>query len=321
MHKFNKNLLYTIAVSVGSIFLFSTAHALNSGFINGLWYSSNPFFADQTVRIYTAIYNNNPFDIRGIVEFQDGDQIIGTSNFTALAGRTEEAWVDWKAPFGEHRLSAVFSKMEKLEIGKEPVPITWEGSTMADQPFIDLDTDNDGIGNRTDPDDDNDSILDVVELKNGTDPLISNTSPPTPSQITPNPANNPSSDTGTASNDTNPITQLIGGEKISALTDGIKFLQGFNAIEGALAAKVSNLLAKQQSKDQSATENTPSSTVQWQDVTSSDGWPNKIYNAILSGLLFLLQLPPLLLIIGVFIIFIFFLRLWLKWRRWRRDRY
>ena len=120
------------------------------------------------------------------------------------------------------------------------------------------------------------------------------------------------------------LSQVLEATKgTSAHTDNIKFLQGFNAIESALAAKVSNLLAKQQSKVQPtiATENTPSSTVQWQDITSSDGWPNKIYNTVLNGLLFLLQLPPLLLIIGFVILFIFFLRLWLKWRRWRCDRY
>ncbi len=325
MHTAHKITFYTLIVYTCCLFaLPSTAFALNSGFVNGIWYSNNPFFAGQTVRVYTVIYNNNPFDIRGVVEFKDGAQIIGANQLTILSGRTGEAWVDWTAAFGEHQLSASVNKAEKLEIGKTPIPMEWTNSVLADQPFVDIDTDGDGIGDRTDPDDDNDDISDEKEAKNGTNPLISDDiTTPTTNQTSINPLNNLLSGLNTLTSNSSSVKQLVGGEKISSLANGVKILQEINTAGSAFTAKISDFLAKQKEKPTptATTENMATGTLNWQDSNSTGALIDKIYGIILNSLLWLLRIPPLLLTIGFVILALCALRLWFKWRRWRYDRY
>lgn len=316
MHNVRKIILLSTTFFCIFFTFISSAQALDSGFIDGIWYSQNPFFVGQTIRIYTAVYNNNPFDIRGVVEFKDGSQIIGQNEITIPSGRTSEAWIDWTVTYGDHQFSTNMTKAEKLEKEKTPTPLDWINPTTSEQPFADLDTDGDGIGNKNDPDDDNDGIPDEIEIKNGTNPLVS-ANAPTPTLTTTSQSNN------LLNNFINSSTkQLVGEEKMNALTNGINFFKKINTVESVFTAKLSDLLTKQKEKyfSSSTNTNTASGTLQWQDATATDNWISKTYNFILNSLLWLLKLPPLLLTVGFFIIFLFFLRLWLRWRRWRNDR-
>ena len=151
---------------------FALAQGLNAGFVRGVWYSKTPFFAGETVRIYTAIQNNSGFDITGIIEFLVNGKIVGESSFSATNGRIVEAWSDWGVTQGNHSVVASVKEAFKIEVGKPPEPISLStGILGANEVFADQDTDQDGIGNMEDDDDDNDGLTDQEEEMLQTDPL------------------------------------------------------------------------------------------------------------------------------------------------------
>lgn len=166
------------------LLLSPTLHAqeFNAGFVQGLWYSQETFFADDSVRIYVAIRNNTGSDLTGTVEFFDNDTRIGRSTVSALDGRIIESWVDWKPSYGEHTISASISKIELHTVGEKTEAVTVRSALAEDIRFVDRDTDKDGVGDKDDIDDDGDGISDAVEQRNGTDPLTFDEPPAAPEE-------------------------------------------------------------------------------------------------------------------------------------------
>ncbi len=160
---------------VGLIFLMpplASAGELNAGFVQGIWYSSPTVFADTPVRIYVALRNNTDRDLTGTVRFSDNEKRIGTAYVSALPGRIVEAWTDWIPTFGEHTINATLFDVKLNTIGKQAEIVTVESTIAEDTIFVDFDTDRDGIGNKEDTDDDNDTLSDTDEIAAGTDPLV-----------------------------------------------------------------------------------------------------------------------------------------------------
>jgi len=150
----------------------SLAQTLNAGFVQGLWYSQETFFVDDSVRIYVAIRNNTGADLTGTVEFFDNEERIERVNVSALDGRIIESWADWEPSFGSHAISATLSRTELHQVGSSTKAVEVTAALSEDIIFVDYDTDGDGVGNATDIDDDGDGISDITEEKNGTDSLV-----------------------------------------------------------------------------------------------------------------------------------------------------
>jgi hypothetical protein len=145
---------------------------VNAGFVSGIWYSKDPFFAGEDVRIYTAIQNQSGFDITGKIQFFDNDEMISENSFSSISGQLIQEWTDWKVTEGDHEIYVKLSDTKKSEAGSEPekIEIIFPSSSV-DKKFADIDTDGDGIGNKDDEDDDNDNLSDEKEKEIGTDPL------------------------------------------------------------------------------------------------------------------------------------------------------
>ena len=153
-------------------FFMVSAQGFNAGFVQGVWYSKTPFFAGETVRVYTAIQNNSGSDIQGTLEFLVNENSVGESAFSIINGRIVEVWTDWKVTQGNHFVQVRIKEAFLVEIGKTPEPISLNtGILEASEVFVDLDTDKDGIGNMEDDDDDNDGLTDQEEKILQTDPL------------------------------------------------------------------------------------------------------------------------------------------------------
>lgn len=101
-----------------------SAETINAGFISGIWYSKSSFFIDDKIRIYSAMRNNSGYDIIGTINFYDGQNVIGSSDFSVVDGQLIERWADWTVTPGTHNIYAKIVNPRKSEIGKEPVPIT-----------------------------------------------------------------------------------------------------------------------------------------------------------------------------------------------------
>ena len=145
----------------------------NLGFVNGsLWYEREPFFAGETVRVYSILANSTEYDLTASVVFYDNDVKIGQGavNLSRFGG-SQIVWVDWTPKEGNHSVSA---KIEGALISRSgEAPRAVELASAATAPvakFVDADIDHDKIGNATDTDDDNDKIPD----KKDPQPLVAN---------------------------------------------------------------------------------------------------------------------------------------------------
>ena len=80
----------------------------NAGFVpSNIWYSKDPFYAGDKIRIYTFIFNGSAYDLTGAVEFFDNGASIGKTTFAlASGGRLRDLWIDWKATEGKHAVTA-----------------------------------------------------------------------------------------------------------------------------------------------------------------------------------------------------------------------
>lgn len=149
----------------------------NAGFVPAnIWYSKDPFFAGDNIRVYTVIFNGSSYNLSGAVEFLDNDVIIGRADFSvSKGGSVRDVWVAWKADEGKHVITARTVGVTTMEGGKKISLALGNTDAGKSERMVDLDTDGDGIGNLKDLDDDNDSVPDIDEIRNGTDPLKKDT--------------------------------------------------------------------------------------------------------------------------------------------------
>ncbi len=144
----------------------------NAGFVNGIWFSKLPFFADETVRIYVAFQNQSGNDITGKIEFYDNGKRVDSKEFSALSSRLVEGWSDFAASYGNHKISVKLADVKKTTTSGGSENIIIDPNTVEyNEIFVDYDTDNDEIGNKDDTDDDDDGFSDKEEDDADTDPL------------------------------------------------------------------------------------------------------------------------------------------------------
>lgn len=142
-----------------------------------LWFSKDPFFVDDTITIYTLLYNSSSYRFVGTLSLFDGTTTIGEKDF-ALNGSGASLVVSfpWTVTNGNHAFSGTITSKELFTNGgvkvNEPVTMMQTGEVKR---FADIDTDHDGMGNATDTDDDNDGLTNVEEKKLGTNPLNADT--------------------------------------------------------------------------------------------------------------------------------------------------
>lgn len=155
-----------------ALFFPSVSHAV--GFLNNsIWTSKKTFFVGDRIRIYTMVVNQQNTDVKGTVRFLANSTEIGRETFTLTTGTNNQVvWTDWVVPEGDQRFSVEMSEAYTIDDNGQRRNVAIESPTAALEPvYVDRDTDRDGIGNRTDPDDDNDGLSDLDEIAKGADPL------------------------------------------------------------------------------------------------------------------------------------------------------
>lgn len=150
----------------------------NAGFVPAnIWYSKDPFFSGDKIRIYTILFNGSLYDLTGVVEFYDNETLINSSDFSlAGSGRVRDVWVDWVPKEGKHVITARIVKTKITDRnGKKRDVVLENAKGGGDERMVDADTDGDGVGNKDDEDDDNDTVPDTTEVRYGLDPLKKDT--------------------------------------------------------------------------------------------------------------------------------------------------
>lgn len=114
----------------------------------------------QSGKIYVTVRNNSKSDLAGVVKFFDEKtgQFIGSDQpISAVAGKSDDVFIDWSSEIpGDHPIAIRIVPWD--ERGDNP-----DNNKAVKSIFVDIDTDHDGIGNRLDPDDDNDGVPDAQD--------------------------------------------------------------------------------------------------------------------------------------------------------------
>ena len=127
--------------------------------VESLW-TNVDVIAGQEVSLYAKVLNLSDKDLLGTVKFFDstnGNYVGFDQQVSIVAGGTDEVFVSWSS-----------ETLGNNEIAVRVVP--WESN--GDDPnnnkivasiFVDIDSDQDGIPNQKDPDDDNDGVDDAAD--------------------------------------------------------------------------------------------------------------------------------------------------------------
>lgn len=138
-----KKLIVIFLLSIGC-FSFVDASELpvkNAGFVqSNIWYSKDPFYAGDKVRIYTVIFNGSPYDLTGAVEFLDNGTSLGKTSFSLSgSGRAQDLWIDWKVTAGNHTITArLVNIIADGPNGKQPVSLP-SAETGKSERIVDID--------------------------------------------------------------------------------------------------------------------------------------------------------------------------------------
>ncbi len=120
----------------------------NVGFLpSNIWYSKDPFFAGDKIRVYTVIFNGSDADLEGSVEFYDNGAPIGKADFSlAGGGRVRDIWINWTATNGSHTISAKIINPKISVPGEEPRAIIIENAeTGSNEKTVDFDINKNGV--------------------------------------------------------------------------------------------------------------------------------------------------------------------------------
>ncbi len=129
-------------------------------------FSKENIFEGETVKIFARIFNTGDTDVLGNVVFSNNGKAISVPQAISVRAQNyDDVFVDWNPKSGvydiELKIANTSLKDENLD----------NNATVKKGYLVDLDTDNDAIGNNKDNDDDNDALTDEQENNLGTDSL------------------------------------------------------------------------------------------------------------------------------------------------------
>lgn len=108
-----------------------------TGFIPGqIWYSKDSIIEGDSVKIYTAIWNNNTSPLSAKVEFYDQNVILGTRDVVVPSQQLIDVSVSWKVTAGDHSISAKIISPIITTSGKREIVTVDNILTSVDRKFI-----------------------------------------------------------------------------------------------------------------------------------------------------------------------------------------
>ncbi len=121
-------------------------------------FSTDSYLEGNTIRIWASVHNNSGNDLLGTVHFTaNGAQIGSDQPISALAGKTDDVFVDWvPAIYGSYTIKATIQPWDNN--GDNP-----DNNSASKSAYVDQDTDHDGYANSVDNDDDGDGSGDTID--------------------------------------------------------------------------------------------------------------------------------------------------------------
>ena len=118
-----------------------------------LWFSKDPFFAGDTITIFTLVYNSSSYRLSGTMTLYDGTSTIDTKPFLVDAkGGSQVVTFPWLATHGSHSFAAVITQDEFTQSTEvEKNALITATRTLRVLRFADNDKNGNGIGDSTEP--------------------------------------------------------------------------------------------------------------------------------------------------------------------------
>ena len=104
LHKIN--LAPWVIIGIVMLPSFALALATPAGLVDsGIWIDKEPK-VNETVTIYSAIFNGYDKTLSGSVQFYDYDTLLGEKNFSLSPKTISTVSISWKANVGDHKIEA-----------------------------------------------------------------------------------------------------------------------------------------------------------------------------------------------------------------------
>ena len=117
-----------------------SAHAIdvsNTGFVPGqIWYSKDTIVEGDTVKVYTAVWNNSTSPLSTKVEFYDQNVILGTRDIVVNPLELKETDISWKVTAGDHIITAKIISPSVSVSGKKQAVVVDNFTTEASHTFV-----------------------------------------------------------------------------------------------------------------------------------------------------------------------------------------
>lgn len=132
-----KYLIFFIILYLSFVSPIEATAIKTTGFIPGqIWYSKDNITEGDTVKIYTAIWNNSTLPLSAKVEFFDQNVILGTRDIVVPSLQLKETSVSWEVTSGDHLISAKIISPNVTISGKKEIAIVSNVLTSTDRKFI-----------------------------------------------------------------------------------------------------------------------------------------------------------------------------------------
>lgn len=134
--------------------------------VSDITFSEKEPLEGDLVRVFARVFNLGDSDVYGFVVFtSNGEEIADPQPVSVKVNTYDDVFIDWMVVAGTYDIQG------KIISTNPPDNDSNNDVAKKEEYFVDLDTDNDGIGNKKDLDDDGDGISDKDELALGTDSL------------------------------------------------------------------------------------------------------------------------------------------------------
>lgn len=108
-----------------------------TGFIPGqIWYSKDPLVEGETVKIYTALFNNDDSSLSAKVEFYDKNVLLGSRDVVVSSMNIEDVSISWKVTSGDHLISAKIISPSITTGGKKKIITVENDITETNRKFV-----------------------------------------------------------------------------------------------------------------------------------------------------------------------------------------
>jgi hypothetical protein len=103
-----KKIIYLFAILFfGSFFYVQAEISTPTGIIPGaIWFSQEKLVADETVKVYTAIWNGEKEELKAKIEFYDKNIVLGSREIIIAEDQLKEVSISWKVTSGDHIINA-----------------------------------------------------------------------------------------------------------------------------------------------------------------------------------------------------------------------